>query len=320
MNFQRIKSVLILIIAISAIAGITYFITVSAYLPKIEEEITDKKDKEFLPTPVVVASRDIPAGAVISAEDVTSTTIPFKSIVDATKTYTIPREVIGKIASINIYKSEQILKDKLIPEEMEFSNADWEKLKQVPTRRKIESSSRYITVDIPKYNFVNERVGVGSLVDILIDKGQGKYQVVIPKIAILDKVPMSDGSNSADAQQNVNVQIKRPLPKPLLMTQQEQAKSPFTEPQLLYQNNPAMEESQDYRVTIMVTEKEQKRLFEAMTYGKLMLRKYVFPNQPESIFTFTGEEQNSVVGDGTKKYEEPKPATPIVPTVPVKGQ
>jgi len=304
MNFQKAKSIIIFIIIISVIAGITYFITVSAYLPKLEQEIINKKDNELQWKMVTTAARDIPMGAVIAQEDLTISKVPFNNVVDGTKIYTDIGLLIGKVASVNIYKGEQILNDKILSE-VEFAPEDWKTLEQVP-KRKFEASYRYITVDIPRYNFVNERVGVNSLVDILLDKGQGRYDVVLAKISILDKVPIA--SSSDNNQQNATAQIKRPLPKPLLLQQQEQGVFPGTATQLLMQNNPSMEDTPDYRITIMVTEKENKRLFEAMTYGKFMLRKYVFPSQPASIVTFTGSEQAKVVRDGT--VEIPKPVVP----------
>lgn len=306
MNYQKTKAIIILIIVVSAIAGITYFITVSAYLPKLTEQITEKKNAELGLRGVVSAAKDIPIGQVIEAQDLNLAQIPASSIPDPEKVYFDGNSLIGKVASADICKGEQIIKDK-IATDIEFMPEDLKVLQQVP-KRKFEASFRYVTVDIPKYNFVNDRVVPGSLVDILVDKGQGRYDVVIAKIPILDKVLVGNETN----QQNPNGQIKRPLPKPLLLQQQQQEQGVFpgTATQLLIQNNPAVEDSSDYRVTIMISEKEQKRLFEAMTYGKLMLRKYVFPTQPASVVTFSSVEQAKVVRDGTEMVKPPAAAPP----------
>ncbi|MGE5473746.1 MAG: SAF domain-containing protein [Ignavibacteriales bacterium] len=294
MNYQKTKAILILVIVVSAIAGITYFITVSAYLPKLTSEITKKKNDELKLIPIMTAAKDIPIGSVIEAQDLTNAQIPAASIIDQNKVYFDTQSLIGSVTAVDIYKGEQIIKDK-IATDVDFAPEDLKTLGQVP-KRKFEASFRYVTVDIPKYNFVNDRVGPGSLVDVLLDKGQGRYDVVIAKIPVLDKVLVGDSTN----QQNPNAQIKRPLPKPLLLSQNDQGVYPGTATQLMLQNNPAVEDTADYRVTFMISEKEQKRLFEAMTYGKIMLRKYVFPSQPASIVTFTSTEQAKVVRDGTE--------------------
>jgi len=307
MNFQKAKGILILVIVVSLIAGVTYLITVSYYLPKLESKVVIQQNNMLNMQSVVVAAKDIPMGTLITPEYIKIASIPGGNLADANKIYTADKipSLYGKVAVVNIYNGEQILTDKLISE-VEFTENDWKNLDQVQ-KRNFEPSFRYITVDIPKYNFVNERVGVNSLVDILLDKGQGRYDVVLAKISILDKVAVGLDANSA--QQNVNKQIVRPLPKPLLIQQQaNQGQFPGTATQLLIQNNPAVDTSEDYRVTIMVSEKEQKRLYEATTYGKLMLRKYVFPNQPASIVTFTSAEQAKVVRDGT--VEIPKAVKP----------
>jgi len=297
MNFQKVKGILILVIVISLIAGVTYLITVSYYLPKLESKVKIQQNNILNMQSVVVAAKDIPMGTLITSEFIKIASVPGENLSDMNKIYTADKipSLYGKVAVVNIYSGEQILTDKLISE-VEFTENDWKNLDQVQ-KRNFEPSFRYITVDIPKYNFVNERVGVNSLVDILVDKGQGRYDVVLAKISILDKILVADAAEASS--QNANTQIKRPLPKPLLLQQSSQGVFPGTATQLQILNNPALEESKDYRVTIMVSEKEQKRLYEAMTYGKLMLRKYVFPNQPASIVTFTSSEQAKVVRDGT---------------------
>lgn len=309
MNFQKAKGIIILIIAISAIAGITYFLTTAYYLPKLEEKITKKQDEVLARKPVIVAARDIPIGTVIQEADLKTDMIPGPNIIDQSKVYTSSGSLTGQVAASTIYKGEQILKDKIITENMSYFESDKDKtaktrerIKLVPTRREVTLSSKYITLDIPKYNFVNDRVDVGSIVDILVDKGQGKYAVVLAKITILDKVPIG-----ATQQQNAGGQIARPLPKPLLISQNAQQKAPYTQEQLLIPNNPALESSEDYRITVIASEKEQKRVLEAMTYGKLMLRKYVFASQPASLVTFSSNEEKTVAGEGTEKLPELPP-------------
>jgi len=51
-------------------------------------------------------------------------------------------------------------------------------------------------------------------------------------------------------------------------------------------DNPGKNDTKDYRVQLMVTETQQKSLYQAMSMGKLFTRLYVTEDQPASAVTF----------------------------------
>lgn len=270
MDFQRAKGGLILITLTAIVVGITYFLTASSaqkdFEKRVNAEVEEKQDK----INVVVATKDIALGTIIDKTSVAIKNIPSLGVTDRNTVCKSLDDVVGRMAAQTIYANQQIMPSLILSENQVLSEEYIEAMKTTKNRF-LNNSSRYITIDVPKYNFVNGRVKVGSLVDILIDKGQGRYDVVMGKVAVLDKIAISKGSSKTNSKVE-NLQLPRP----------------------------SMEESEDYRITIMATEAEQKRLFEAATYGKFMLRLYVLSSQPESKPTAISPEEQTLKGsDGT---------------------
>lgn len=303
MTLQRMKTLLILLIVISVFGGICFFMFYMYYKPILEKNINKRINDNLKFVPVVVASDNIIAGTVIQGNLLETKMIPTNNLVDPSLANLVksPGDAVGKVANYNIYKNEQVL---------------IERLRDVETKD-IRPSDKLITVEIPKYNFVNGKVNKGSLVDILVDKGQGKYDVVLSKVYIYDKTDIQSSKSSGGSGGSSSDQVKRPPPKPILSDagSYNNAVGNVTAPQLLRQNNPALTDTPDYLVTLKVTEKEQKSLLEAMTWGKLATRLYIDPKQPASRVTFVSPEASKVVGDGTftQPVTQPKQnKTPVV--------
>jgi Flp pilus assembly protein CpaB len=278
MTLQRIKTILIVLFIIAFFAGICFILFYSYYKPVLQRNLQIQMNNSLRPQPVYVASKDILRGNVITQDSVTQKQVP--SDIISTYGADLPKdssEIVGKVAKENIYANEQILKSRTTE----------------LTPQQVQPSSRFITVNIPKYNFVNGKVSKGSLVDILVDKGQGRYDVVLSKIMIHD----IDKVNTTNSLGNSNQQ-KKPAPKPIFKSTQEPTPN-VTAPSLLYENNPALSETDDYTITILVTEKEQKRVQEATIWGKLATRLYIYPDQRASKITFFSLEERKVKGDGT---------------------
>ncbi len=298
MDTQKFKATLLILIVVIIIGSICFFAMDRMYRPVLKKEIEQEYNNNKRPVQVVVAARDIAVGSVITREDIKLEDIPSKNIIgvddaQATEYESINQmvinsaeEVVGKVAKTNIYMNEQVVYNKIGDVGLDTKTTQ-EPGK--PESLNVEQSARYITVDIPTYNFVNGSVQKGSLVDILVDKGNGKYDVVLSKVVIYDKKLVVDGE---EAKNNPNLQPGMPTPK--VVNQQGGVPGPGADSPLQDQNNPALIDTDDYRVTLMVNEKEHKRIFEAMTYGKLMTRLYVLPTQEASKHTFNSAEENKV--------------------------
>lgn len=309
MELQRTKAGLVIMAVIVFISGITFFVTSNYYTPKIRADVNKKLNAEQKMQKVLVAKTDIPMGAVIKDENLTVEDVPMKNIIDVNKVFVVKstktaaaEQVVGKMAKTNIYANEQIHIDKLA------DKVDDSKLGSIgkPEPQKIEESDRYITVDIPNYNFVNGRVDKGSLVDILVDKGNGKYDVVLSKVVIYDKKVVGDTSDGK-SKSNEDIQPKKPSAKVATQSSNtgDQLPGSGNTTPLQDKNNPVFQSTDDYRVTLMVNELEYRRLFEAMTYGKLLTREYVLPTQEASKVTFDSAEEKKITGDVTIKENKP---------------
>ncbi len=308
MDTQKLKASLIILIAVIAIGGIIFFTLDRFYKPELEKKIKQEYMQTKRPVSVVVAARDIAVGSVITREDVINMDVPSSNIIGVgdsqagdyerinSMVIRDAAEVVGKVARTNIYINEQIVSDKIgdVGIDTQTTQEPGE-----PKALKVEQSDRYITVDIPNYNFVNGSVHKGSLVDILVDKGNGKYDVVLSKVVIYDKKIVVSGE---EAKKDPSLQPSRPAPK--APDRQGGVPGPGDNSPLQNEDNPALIETNDYRVTLMVNEKEHKRIFEAMTYGKLMTRLYVLPTQEASTHTFSSAEEKKVNYSVTKKESD----------------
>ena len=304
MDTQKLKSVIMLGIIVAAIVGITLFVSINVITPKMRTQIQEEEKKKVADTQnlqeVIVASQDIPMGSIITKDKLTIRSIPAANSVDPAKVAKSKDDVEGKIAKTNIFVNEQILMDK-VGFKGQLAQGDIKKLtSQEPDD--VEQSDKYITVDIPIYNFVNGAVTKGSLVDILIDKGKGKYDVVLSKIIIYDKKEIGepkDKTTGADMQpknqQKMNIEQDSnnagsvPGVGSGTGNSQTSNRDPFKD-----KSNPAFVDTNDFRVTLKVNELEHKRLFQAMTEGKLMTRLYVLPSQDASIVTYSSSEEKSL--------------------------
>ncbi len=306
MDFQRIKAIIILLIGVLFIVGVTYFATVKAIIPQKEEHLAQQAVAKQNLKKVIVAKDQISMGTKITDDMVEYKDVPQNNLMD--NFMTVRDEVVGKTVKTNIYKNEQITSDRL-DSNAELNDKNKEKFltpEEIENEKELQTSHRLITIDIPKYNFVNGSVKKGSLVDILVEKGQGQYDVVLPKAVIRDLKEVQGSSNeSSNKGDNVEIQPKRPLPQPILKGGEQENLLPSTAAHLTLKNNPALTETSDYRITIRVTEKEHKRVMHAMTYGKFMTREYVSESQPPSKITFYSPYEDMVSGDGTVLPKRP---------------
>jgi hypothetical protein len=282
MDTQRIKSMLILLMLIVIIGGATFFITIKLYGPTLKKEVEISYKAEKKPVRVVVAKTNILIGTEITGDQLRiEDEIPGNAAIE-NGTDDVSR-IIGKMATSNIYKNQQISLNYIT----EAQSKD------------LKPSDRYITVDIPTYSFVNNKVDVGSFVDILVDRGNGKYAVVLAKTYIYDKKTVGELNNSSTS----NPQDSPTNLQPAQLNPSVIYGQPIVNGNNIQRrDNPSKNDTKDYRVQLKVTERQQKRLFQAMTEGKLMTRLYVLPEkQKASIETYVSSEETTVVGDGIVK-------------------
>lgn len=270
MEIQKVKAILVFLILIGIIGGGSYFLTVKIYGDAMEKNIraeVEKKMKDQM-VQMVCAKEKIVIGSEITAKQV--------GLVPVKKDYAIPDgtsdidDVVGKMADSNFSANQQIS----LSDITEASTTD------------LEPDDRYISIDIPVYSFVNNKVDVGSCVDILVDKGNGKYDVVLSKVVIYDKKEISEAKKSSSGSKNdkkTDVQIPQLNPTTIYGQGGGQDSSDN-----LRRDNPGKNETKDYRVQLRVNEAEQKRLFEAQIQGKFMTRLYVSKTQNPSKVTFKG--------------------------------
>ena len=317
MDLEKVKGMLVLVIGIIIIGAGSFFAFSQYYKPIMTKQLEQQAKNEYKFQPVVVATKDISMGSIVTSDCITIKPVPKDNTLDASKLILDSKSIIGKVAISNIYANEQIVVDKL-GFTSQLSVADIEKLEK-PEEQKLDPSDRYITIDIPKYNFVNGSVTKGSLVDILVDKGQGIYDVVLAKVTLEDikEVGAPKATTGSAGNDNSSVQLKRPLPKPVYKPDDSKVQNmaQSTRPQLMIENNIALDESQDCRVTIKASELEQKRVYEAMTYGKLMTRAYVLPTQAKSVVTFKSLEEKNMNGKAVVEGQQNKaPKVTVKPT------
>jgi len=299
MDTQKLKGIIILVIIVAVIVGTTLFVSINVITPKMRDQIKTEEMKKIADEQdmrsVVVASQDIPMGSLITENNLQVKSVPGANAVVQEKLAKSTSDVVGKIAKTNIFANEQITVDK-IGFTGQMAKEDIEKLNSLEPED-LEQTDRYITVDIPRYNFVNGAVTKGSLVDILLDKGKGKYEVVLSKVIIHEKKEIGEasGKDSAEDVQPKNQQRLTPVLDTNNGGSVPGVDAGKIDP-LKDQSNPAFIDTTDFRVTLKVNELEHKRLFQAMTEGKLMTRLYVLPSQDESIETYNSSEENYTRG------------------------
>ena len=281
MDTQRIKSIIGFLILVVVIGGGTFVITNQFYFPAQQDKIKDELIAQEKRVNVVAATKDIEIGeALDSSKNITVIGIPAANVINTNQSLiTDTNQLQNKIAVTKIFANQQILPNQV---------ADVANAKDY----KIEDSSRYTTVDIPAYGFVNNKVDKGSIVDILLDEGNGKYSVVLSKVTILDKAPVeeqsktnsSSNSTSTNGTANsANIQPAQPNPTTVYTLG---AASSNNSGMTMKRDNPGKNDTKDYRVQLMVTETQQKSLYQAMSMGKLFTRLYVTEDQPASAVTF----------------------------------
>lgn len=259
---RKVKHILVtsLVFLIIIFMGVLWY--TRFYEPVKEKKIITRYAKNTDPSVLVVkAKKAIPKGIVIKEDMLKLETV---SAADVMENYASGLEqVVGKTSAVELYANEQIGFNK------------------ITVMKDFEPSDRYIEVDIPVENFVNNNVDIGSIVDILIDYRNGKYDVVLSKVSIFERKPVSPPLSGQSVQQG---QLQQNSQAP----QSGQSPQP---PQSDRQSNAAGRVGND-RITIIVNEKEQKRLWQAVMLGKLDTRLYVDEGQPPSIVTFVSEEEN----------------------------
>lgn len=299
MDFQRIKAIILLLIGVLFVVGVTYFATVKVIIPQKEKQLTQQVVAQQKLKKVVVAKNQIPMGTKITDDMLDYKDVPQSNLMD--NFITSKNDVVGKTAKANIYINEQITTDRLdanaeIPEKNKDKFLTPE---EITKEKELQPSHRYITIDIPRYNFVNGSVKKGSLVDILVENGRGQYDVVLAKVTILDLKEVggdSSSDKSSKKDNKVEIQPKRILPAAIL--------GPDGKP--LVKSDLATTETEDYRITLRITEKEHRRVVLASTLGKFLTREYVSESQPKSKITFdTTYENTMVAGDGTVPPQRP---------------
>lgn len=286
------KNYILLIIILLLIGGTGFVSAVWYYKPILEKKIEmEYKEKQQL-TKVVVAAQDIMAGSIIQADQIREERIPFKNLVKPDKIVTDMSSVIGKVATVNIYTNEQIVVDKLgtLPVQPETKKIEFKKDGETVEPKDVEESDRYVTIDVPDYNLVNHRIKPGSYIDVLLDKGYGRYDIVLSKVIVYEMKEIGSGNSSKERKEMKR--LKPDMPKEgMPLPGQETEKQNTGNPIIYNPNNLTYKETTDYRLTIRVNEFEYRRVFEAMACGKLMVREFVSPDQSPLTPTFYSVEE-----------------------------
>ncbi|MGE4283048.1 MAG: hypothetical protein AB7G87_04935 [Clostridia bacterium] len=222
--------------------SIMFFIYQNVIIPKEITSLKKQYDVDYIPKVTIIRAIDyIAKGSKIRPEQVEEFQMLEPYILD--DGFSKASEVAGKIAAIDIYPREQLVNGKVIGGE------------------NLDPSIREIDINVEKDGFVMNSVKAGSLVDIEVHYGNGKYDTVISKIKVLERESERNKKDDGNGKEN------------------ETSNKEFE------------------RIKIRGTEEQRRNIRMAEALGKIKLSLYVNETQPSSVVTFnmTDEEYNKLL-------------------------
>ncbi len=247
------KLVLILAAVCIVIAGILYYynnIAIPAVYLKTEQTLRFELDDDFMPkvSVAVVANNGIARYTVLTADIVDSCVniveIPVKYT--ATNAASQKSQLINKITKEDLRPGEQIILDSLSVEEKWFN--EYDRLKEY----EVES-------------IVSGELKSGNIIDIIVNYGNGDYDVVVPKVKV----------------------------------------QKFIEGSFTHGNSQGTAPYKSHNLILSVDEIQYKDLEIAQKLGKLETRLYIDESQPASPKTFVYEKAVSLLNIEIQNKKEP---------------